>query len=149
NSRAAVTRSPDCAIAVAGRSATTRAPSALPPKTKGPRPTARGINLGGRDLRPVHLDGHAPLEQVDGEHEESLVGTDPHQDALHAREGARLDADAAPFLEVGMGEGAHARLDDLADGLDLGGGDQRRPVPSLTEDGHHAARLTDGDVARP
>src|SRR6266850_1541479 len=106
------------------------------------------VSLSGRlEGRAIELDGDAAPEQVDGHHEQSLLGIHPDHNALDIGERSPRDPHALSFTQVGVRKHRQSRPDESLNRLDLGVGDGGQLVPPLTEHSHQAPRLADFDVS--
>src|SRR5438093_1290006 len=95
----------------------------------------------------VDLDRDAPMNQLNGEHQQPLAGFRADENALHVRHRTVHDAHTLALTEVRVRGDWQARLHQPLDRFDLAIGHHGPLLPTVAEDGHEAARLAHLRVA--
>src|SRR5438876_378566 len=93
------------------------------------------------------MNGHAATQEVDGHHQQSLLGITSDHDALYVRKRSTRDAHALPSAQIGVRHHRGPTRDDLPDRFDLGVRDDGELVPAVAENAHQPARLAEREIA--
>ncbi len=93
------------------------------------------------------MNGHAAPQEVDGHHQQSLLGIASDHDPLHVRERPTRDAHALSPAQIGMRHHGGPTGDNLPDRFDLGVGDDGELIPAVAENAHQPARLAEREIA--